>query len=401
MPSYSYRAVHASGRIARGELNAANENELAFSLTQSGLELLDAKEKTNGLLSFSRKIDPRVLSAFCARFHDLLASDIAFPDALRDMQAATDNRVLADALTQISRFISTGKGLAFSFGMFPNLFSPLFIALLDAGEKTGDMARVFSFLRRYTANAAETRERLRKAIRYPLFLFFVAGSAVAFMLSMVVPQIIQFLNGIEGHIPYMTKLLISASDGFRNAALPLAIGTLILVLFLSIGRKYSTSVALFFDKISLRLPFLGNVIEKTEIARFAYSFSLLFQSGYTVASGLREARKTVANAHLSKELEAAEQRVLDGATLSGALSDILPPFATGLLRIGERTGKIGKSLDDIVASYDRETASAIDAFLGALEPGLTLAIGLVLAWTVLAVLGPLYGSLSVLGGQPI
>ncbi|MFA5041261.1 MAG: type II secretion system F family protein [Bdellovibrionales bacterium] len=402
MPAYAYRAVYASGRISCGEMTASNENELGHYLKESGLELIDAREKKENIFrpSFLKKrISPRVLADFCSRLHDLLKAGIAFPDALRDARTFAGPSDLADALVQISQAIANGKGIASSFALYPSLFPPLFTAIIGAGEKSGDMSVTFDYLSRYAKNHADAQERMRRALRYPFFMFLVAGGATAFMMTMVIPQVIQFLNSLGGQLPLATRLLIAASTFFVDyGAIFLAslVGLGLLVVFL---RKTIPSFGIAYDSVRLHLPVIGNIIAKTEIARFTYSFYILFRNGCDMAACFRQAGETLNNLALRAGVEKAEQRVMDGASLSLALQDVFPPFVVEILRTGERSGNLEKSLNDIVIAYDREATNAVNTFIGLLEPCLTLIVGALLAWTVLATLGPLYGSLSVLGGQ--
>ena len=402
MPAYAYRAVHASGRVSRGQMSAANENELAHYLSESGLELIDAREDKGRALGFSfggRTVSPRILAAFCTRMHDLLQSGILFPEALREAVGATENRVMREALGQVLRTVENGGGIAASFELYPRLFPSVFVAIVGAGEKSGDMTAVFDFLARYATEGAATQERLRRALRYPLFLFFVAGSAVAFMMVAVVPQVVLFLQGIDGNLPLATRLLVALSAAFTDYGLWIGGGVCLLAGGVFVARRVSAGFAVRCDAILLRLPFVGKVITKTALARFAHSFSILFRTGCEVPDCLRQAQETVGNLALRAEIVGAAERVQTGASLSRALEGVMPSFAVGLLRTGERSGNLGKSLSDIAAAYDREAQAATDSFIGVLEPMLTLAIGGVLAWTVMAMLGPLYGSLSVLGGR--
>jgi type IV pilus assembly protein PilC len=402
MPSYVYRAIHMSGRISRGQMAASNENELAHYLNESGLELINAREKTTRALHLNfpnRKTPPRVLAAFCTRMHDLLQSGILFPIALHDVAEATENKAMRDGLAQIFRAIANGSGIAASFALYPRLFPPVFIAMIGAGENSGDMSVIFNFLARYTDNNAQTQERLHRALRYPLFLFFVAGGAVAFMMTTVVPQVVLFLNGIQGHLPFTTRLLVALSAAFTDYGLFIAAGIGLCAFSLFTGRMIFPSFAVTLDALMLRLPFIGSVIAKTSLARFAHSFAILFRSGCEVPACLQQAQETVGNHALRANIESAALRVQSGASLSLALEGVMPPFAIGLLRTGERSGNLGKSLGDIAVAYDREAQAATESFIGMLEPFLTLAIGGVLAWTVMAMLGPLYGSLSILGGR--
>ncbi len=208
-----------------------------------------------------------------------------------------------------------------------------------------------------------------------------------------------FLNGLQGTLPFATKVLVSLSTFFTDYALYVFAGLVLSLAAVFLARFIFPAFATTLDAIMLRLPVLGNVIMKTSLARFSHSFAILFRSGCDVTDCLQQATETIGNCALRTELELAAQKVQSGAALSLALEGSLPPFATGLLRIGERSGNLGKSLDDIATAYDREAQAATDAFIGTLEPALTLMIGGLLAWTVAAMLGPLYGSLSVLGGR--
>ncbi|MDD4616896.1 MAG: type II secretion system F family protein [Alphaproteobacteria bacterium] len=403
MPMYAYRAVASSGRIVRGKMQATNENELAYYLTQSDLELIDAREKASGqgpFLAFRRRgISRRTLAAFCSQARDLLQAGIPLPEALRIIRESAVDPVLSNALAHVSRSITDGKGIAESFALFPALFPPVFIAIVGAGEQSGNMATVFGFLSTLTDSDVKTHERLARALRYPVFLFLTAGSAVAFMMAMVMPQIAQFLSGLGGKLPLASRAFIALSGGMSTYG-PALLGLFLLVVIgVFAGRKTFTRVRLLTDGIALSLPVVGNAVSKAEIARFARSFAILFRSGCEPAECLLHAGKVMSNTQLREGVDHARRRLLEGAALSTALGTVFPGFALSMLRMGEQSGDLGKSLDNLASTYDSEASSAIDLFIGTLEPGLTLMIGAVLAWTVFASLAPLYGSLSVLGSR--
>ncbi len=403
MPSYAYRAVdQTSGRVASGRMGAASEPELAHYLSAAGMELIQAREEhplTFGLAKRRRSLPPRLLAAFCSRMHDLLQAGLSFPDSLTSVMEATPSALLRDALRQIGQAIAHGGGISESFALYPRLFPPLVTALLAAGETSGDMESVFGFLARYAGTRAETQEKMRRALRYPIFLVFIAGGASVFMLATVVPQVALFLTSLQGHLPLSTRLLIGLSNLVTQSGLDLFIFLLLLLGGLFIGRWLFPSFARASDAVVLKLPFVGMVITKASLARFAQSFLLLFRSGCAVPDCMDKAAATVTNKALRLGLQHAEERVLSGASLSIALSGVLPPFAMGVLRVGEKSGALDKALADIAQTCEREAQAASDTFIGVLEPALTLAIGGLLAWTVAAMLGPLYGGLAILGGQ--
>lgn len=404
MPAYHYRAVNAKGRIARGQIAAANKSELAQHLGSTGLELIEARAKKetparqSNPIHWPKRVSPRALPVFCAQITDLLKAGVAFVDALRDVTEATEPGPMRDALTDITRAVNHGGRIAEAFARAPRLFSPVFAAILDAGETSGDLPRTFARLTRYTEASAKTREQTRRALRYPLFLLVIAVGTITFMMTMVVPQIIQFLNSIDGELPVTTRMLIATSDfvvaGWWMIALAV-IGALATVTAL---RRSSERAAKFIDGALLHMPLAGAMLRKIALARFVHSFAILYESGIGIVASLRSAKATLGNRVLEAMLDDAEARILSGSSLSSAMEGILPSFSLQIIRIGERSGMLGKSLHDIAETQDREVTALTERLIGSLEPALILFVGGLLAWIVLAVLGPIYGSLGKITG---
>lgn len=400
MPSYGYRAVHGSGRITQGIATAGNENELAQFLKRADLELIEAREKrSQGIrtpwISFTlRAVKPRSLPLFCSQVADLLKAGVPFLDILDDLAAAMPAGALRDAVSDIVRSLSHGSRISDAFARFPSIFPPVFIAILASGEASGDIASAFEQLAAYTESRVRMNERLGRALRYPLFLVVVAFGVISFMMVLVVPQIIAFLNSIDGQLPPATRFLVMVSNFFGEVWWILGLAALLACGLAMVLRRLSSRAAIFLDGSVLRLPAVGAVMEKLMLARFVQSLAILLQSGLTLPEALRGARDTLGNCALEDRLDRARERIVAGTPLSTAMAAFFPPFALRVLRIGEQGGRLPKALRDIAAHYDREAADGAERMIGMLEPGLTLTIGALLAWVVLAVLGPIYGSLS-------
>jgi type IV pilus assembly protein PilC len=408
MPAYNYRAVDFSGRIARGRKAAANEWELAENLHRAGFELIEARAKKEispkaGFprlsLRLPQRLDPELLARFAAQMADLLRAGIPFPEALQDLARAAPSGAQRDALDDIHRAIHHGSTIAEAFVRQPRQFPAVFTAILAAGEKSGDLIATFTHLARYAEARAAAIVQFRRAIRYPLFLLLVTVGVIGFMTTMVIPPIVQFLNSINSQLPLMTRILIGVSDAFARYwwAGGLVLGGLLLALH--VARLYSEDVARATDRLILRLPVLGAVFHKLAIARFAHSFAILYHSNAGIIESLTSAGGTLGNRELTAMIGDARRQIEAGRPLSTALGGFLPSFAAHMIRIGERSGKLGKALDDIAVTCDRDVAEATTRLIGAMEPALTLMIGGVLAWIVLAVLGPIYGNIAKIGSM--
>ncbi|HEU0117896.1 MAG TPA: type II secretion system F family protein [Alphaproteobacteria bacterium] len=397
MPAYKYRAVHASGRVSQGSVAAANEGELMQHLTLAGLELIEARVQKNlPRLRMPQRTSPRRLAVFTSQIYDLLKAGVSFIDALRECTQTMEPGALRDALTDIHRNINHGTRIAVAFGAYPRLFPSVFTSILAAGESSGNLIETFAQLARYAESRAKTSEQLHRALRYPLFLLIVAFSVIGFMMTLVVPKVVSFLNTIDGDLPPSTRILMAVSSVVADGWWWMLIGAAFCIAFIGWLHRSSEHAAMTIDTLLLRIPLFGEVLKKLALARFAHSFAALFQSGVGILSALRSAKGTLGNKALEAAIEDVALQVQAGRALSGAMSGILPSFALRMIRTGEHSGQLSKSLGDIAIAYDREVTDVTERMIGMMEPALTVLIGMLLAWVVLAVLSPIYGSIAKL-----
>jgi type IV pilus assembly protein PilC len=405
MPAYLYRAVHASGIVRQGRLIAANENALASSLQASGLELISARIAKSPLPLFSCK--PTRFSSslphlmvLCRQLADLLQAGVPLLNSLEQVAAAMPSGRLPEILIAMAQDIEHGVGLTPAFAQYPALFDPVFLALLRTGEASGDCAGCFARLAEHLKGRARVAAQLKRALRYPLFLFLVAAGTVSFMMTMVVPQIAEFLRSLNGELPFSTRLLILVSDMFGAGwwLLLITLGGVFAVT--KILRRQSSAFALRFDRGLLRVPLWGEALHQLCVAPFAESFALLLPSGLSVTESLAIAAPSLQNRALIAQAREAKNRVEQGEKLSAVMEGLLSPFALQMLRVGEQSGQLPKALQDIARHYDETIKDTVERLIGALEPALTLLIGGLLAWVVLAVLGPIYGNLGKIGQVP-
>jgi len=405
VPAYRYRAVSASGRIQRGQLAAAHENELGHFLRESGLELIEARAQTPialpGWLRGLRERSPLLQRVnLCSQLEDLLRAGLPFLTALHTVINTVAPGLLRDRLDSIAHAINHGSPIAAAFARHPRLFNPVFLAVLSTGETSGDLAATFAQLAKQLRWQERLQIQLSRTLRYPLFLLCLALGVMTFMMTMVVPQVIAFLNSISGDLPFLTRLLIRVSEGFAAGGWLALVSLVAGILILFTAKRYSPSLALEQDRLLLALPGLGPAIRKIAVARFAQSLALLLQSGVSLPSSLRYATAVLGNRALIEAANFAERQIQAGHTLSSATVDVFPPLVTQMLRVGEQSGQLPKTLDEVTRYYDAEVQSTVERFIGSLEPALTIAVGALLAWVVLAVLGPVYGSLAKVGMMP-
>ena len=269
---------------------------------------------------------------------------------------------------------------------------------MDAGEKSGDLAATFNRLEQHLKWQAAIRRNVTRALRYPLFLLLIACGVTSFMMLLVVPEIISFLTNIGQDLPLSTRFLIGTAETFEKVWWMAPPVLLLLFLGIRIVHRINGEAAIILDSLVLKLPIVGDVIAKLALARLTSSFTILLKSGLSVPQSLHLASSTLGNAAIERQAAFAHQKLMDGLPLSKAAHILFPPMMIQILHIAEKSATLPKALEEIARSCDREAHDSVESFLGLLEPILTILIGGLLAWIVLAVLGPIYGSLSPLAG---
>ncbi len=398
MPSFAYRAAHSSGKIHKGRMEAANENELAFYLRQLDLELIHAESRKSFPSSPvpSARADPRETIVLCLQLEDLLRAGLPFAEALETVRATLPGGNLRAPLMAIAQSLAAGRSAYEAFAAHPRLFDPVFLAILKAGETSGDLAETFARLAAQLRAQDKAKRALRRALRYPMFLLGVVFLTASFMMGFVVPEIVSFLAGLGVELPLFTRLLIGSADLFASLWWTLPLFTIAGGMALYVGRRFSTAVAERTDGWLLKVPGLGPVLRKLALARLTSSFALLLASGLPLPLAFQTASGTLGNRFLTALAKEASARLDTGLSLSQAAASLFPPLSAQMIKVGEKSGAMDAALARIAAQNETEAREAAESFLGALEPGLTLLLGAFFAWIVLAVLGPVYGSLGPL-----
>ncbi len=401
MPLYNYKALNQTGRRVGGQLSAANEGDLYQRLKQINLELLSAAEDKGrrGLALFGRGVKNRELIQMCLHLQQLSAAGVSLMEGLADVRDSTDHRRLRDLMAEVFEDVSSGQSLSEAFARHPRIFGSVFQSLLSAGEESGNLTESFTQLIKHLKWVDEVNAKIKKATRYPIMMLFVMVILFLVMMTVVVPQVVGFLAASGQELPLVTRALIATSDFVRGwwwAMLGIPIGAFFVIKILA---RTSEKVAYQLDFYILRLPVVGELSRKLSLSRFAHFFATMFQSGVPILTCLDTARKVVGNRCLAKSLTTVRAGVEDGNALSVGLRNTgeFPSLVVRLVKIGEESGNLGETLNNVTDFYDRDVNENVDALVGMIEPALTAFSGLMMAWIVIAVIGPIYDSLSKMG----
>jgi type IV pilus assembly protein PilC len=402
MTAYRFRAIDAQGRIVRGETRADTEQELEGRLARAGLELVHAVEPRSYLPAvFQRKrLTPRELINVFLQLESLLRAGVPLLDALGDLRDSAPNHGVRQTAIELIDRISTGSSFSEALEAQSAVFDPLLIGLVRAGEVTGRLPEVLAEIVRSLKWQDEMRAKTRKALRYPTFVAVVILAVVTFLMVYLVPQLSQFLSDMGRALPLQTRMLIALS-GIVVHDWPVLLAVPVLVYTLArLALRRSAALRLWRDDVLLRLPLAGDVIRKVALARFANTFALMFGAGIPVLDALDHCQGSVGNLAIGAGLARVRTLVAQGTPVSEAFAmlAVFPSFVVRMVKVGELTGQLDSSLRNVSYFFTRDVDEQLERLQSLIEPALTLVMGGILGWVMVAVLGPVYDSISKFQG---
>jgi type IV pilus assembly protein PilC len=313
-------------------------------------------------------------------------------DALRDLRDTLDNKRFREILTVMAEDLDSGKTLSQCMAAHPETFDRVFISLIKAGEQTGRLAEVYKSLADSLKWQDELASQTKRLLVYPLMLLVVITLVMVFLLVWLVPQVTALLKTLNLTLPLQTRLLITISDFIRNWWPLLIALPLVGIATFTVALRRSPRMAYLWDYLKLRIPLIGPILQKIILARVATFFALMYESGITVLDALKTSEEIAVNRYIAHGLARAGQQIAAGQTLTEAFRDLgmLPALVIRMLRVGESTGALDTALRNVNYFYTREVRESVDKALKLLGPVITLGLGLVMVFIIMAVVWPLY-----------
>jgi type IV pilus assembly protein PilC len=395
---FRYKAADARGRVLSGEARASSEQELEKRLARVGMELLVAREPRDLLPGIFRRhrLSTRERINLFVQLESLLRAGVPLLDALSDLRDSAPNHATRQMTADLIDGIETGSTLSEVLATLPALADARIVGLVRAGEISGRLPEVLADIIASLHWQDELRAKTTKALRYPLFVAAVICAVIVFLMIYLVPQLSNFLLGMGREMPLQTRALI-ATSGFVVRAWPVLLcAPLLAWAIASIALKHSPAVRLWRDDLLLRIPLLGELLRKVALARFANTFALMFGSGIPVLDGLAHSESATGNLAIGDGIARARTLVAQGSPVSEAFAalQVFPSFVVRMVKVGEMTGRLDESLRNVGKFFSRDVDEQLERLQSLIEPVMTLVMGAILAWVMIAVLGPVYDTIS-------
>ena len=398
---YTYQARTKEGRIESGNVEASSKDAAAALLQKYNIYVTSLKEIKAPFaikIKFLERASKKDLTIFSRQLAVMLDSRVPVIQSLTSLAAQISKEELREEILKISQMVEEGNPLSEAFAAYPDTFSVFYVNLIKSGEASGKISEALYYLSDHLEREADIESQLKSAMIYPIFVICVLLVVLSIVMFGVMPKLIDLLEETTSKPPLFTVIVIGFYKFLRGYGWILLVAFLSLIGFLVYylrtvkGKKH-------FDRISLRIPFLNAILQKTFLIRFSESVSTLVSAGLSINKALHITGETVTNDVYKKIVADIEKNVSEGEKISSVMiryPDHVPLFVVQMIKVGEETGKLDKTLMEIVNFYQKELKRAVDTFTALLEPILIVFLGIVVGLLAVSVLSPLYGALGTI-----
>lgn len=394
LAAFIYVAVDASGKQKKGTIEAANEAAARNSLKSQGL--IPTEVKLPGALdkeisfSFGKKVKSKDLSIFCKQFQSILHAGVTVIQALQMITDQVENKHLKKALDNARILVEKGESLADAMRAQEGIFPDILLNMVEAGEASGSLETSFDRMSTQFEKDTKTQSMIKQAMIYPCVLIVVIIGVVILMLTYVIPQFKETLEGAGTSLPTITVVVMNMS----NALLEwwwLVLGILIALIFTFRTWAKTESGAIVIGRTLLKIPLVGDLIIKSASASLARTLSTLMASGIPMVNAIEIVAKIMSNRIVQRVLKDARDEVERGTPLSQPLSDsgVFPPLLYNMAAIGEETGNMEEMLEHAADFYEEEVEAATQAITTVMEPLIIVIMAGIVAPIMMAIMMPM------------
>jgi type IV pilus assembly protein PilC len=398
VPDYKFRTIDAAGKIRSDTMVASNPMELEKRLSSMGFDLLSYKEQSKITKSsfHSKKISRRELINFTFHIEQLVKSGVPLIDSLKDIRDSIDYSHFTDVLQTIIDDIEGGKTFSLALAEHPAVFDKVYVTLVRVGEETGQLSEVLKDLAETIRWQDELIAQTKKIMIYPAIVTVIVLLVVSFLMIYLMPQLLPFIKNIGSEIPLHTQILIDISNVFVEYWYLVFSLPVILVLGVKFAANKNIKFRFLLDELKLKIWLFGPLLTKVKLARFANYFAMMYSSGITVLDALKISEDMVNNMALEESIKKARNNISDGIIISKSFEavGVFPSMIVRMIKVGEDTGAMDDALLNVSYFYNREVKESIEKIEPTILPVLTVVLGGIMMWIMMAVLGPVYDAVA-------
>jgi type IV pilus assembly protein PilC len=395
---YNYQVRDAQGKVQKGQIEAPSEGAVAHRLREMGLAAVSINEVKKGGLNaeinipgLSNRVGLKDVSILSRQLATMIASGLSLLRALSILSEQTENKTLARTISEVRNDVEGGTSLSMAFSKHTDIFPPLMINMVRAGEVGGFLDTVLESIAVNFEAEVRLRGKVKSAMTYPVVVFVIAIVAVIGMLLFIVPVFVTMFENLGGELPGPTKVLVGLSAFLRVGAIPIFIG---IVVGASLWKKNKNKRG-FREKVEpvyLKVPVFGGLIQKIAVARFTRNLGAMVRSGVPILQSLDIVGEASGNIVIERAAKDVRESVRTGNSLAGplAMHPVFPPMVVQMMAVGEDTGALDQMLDKIADFYDQEVEATTEALTSLIEPLMIAVLGSIIGAMIVALYMPIF-----------
>ena len=401
MPSFVWKGRTRTGALQEGQLLADSRDAAVAVLRRQQIQVLNIREKGREIKLIPRL--PRGISAkrvaiFTRQFSVMLDAGLPLVQCLEILGEQEENQNFQTIIQQVRSDVESGSSLADAMRKHPKAFDNLYVNMVAAGEAGGILDIILQRLSIYIEKAVKLKSQVKSALIYPVAVIIIAALVVFIILWKVIPVFAQLFAGLGSEMPFLTRMVIGASNfiGRFFISMALVIGAAVFM----VNRWHKTHRGgRVIDGLLLKIPVIGMLLRKIAVARFCRTLSTLTASGVPILDGLEITAKTSGNAIIEDAVMAVRKAVEEGKTISEPLREtkVFPPMVVQMINVGEQTGALDQMLSKIADFYEDEVDTAVTGLMKLIEPIMITILGAIIGTIVTAMYLPLYSFLKDIG----
>jgi len=392
-PIFQWQGSNRQGRRLKGEQSGVSASAVKADLRRQGITPIKVKKKPKDLFAARKPpIKPADIAVFSRMIATMMSSGVPLMQSMQIIGEGHENASMQDMILSIKADVESGMSLTDSLAKFPHHFDDLYVSLVNAGEQSGTLESLLHEIATYKEKTEALKAKIRKAMVYPASILVVAFVVTAILMIFVIPQFEALFTGFGADLPALTKFVINVSDVFQEKWW-LIFGVIIAsVIGIKEAKKRSRKVQHFLDRLLLKIPVIGAVIEKGAIARFARTFSTMFKAGVPMVEAMVSVAGATGNIVFSEATLIMKDDVATGTQLNVAMksSELFPNMPVQMVAIGEESGALDTMLSKVADFYEAEVDDAVDNMTALMEPIIMVILGGLIGTLVIAMYLPIF-----------
>ncbi len=393
--TYAYKAVDLAGMPQKGEITGASRQAVTEQLKEQGLVVMDLVEKKTGMkmeLALPKRVKPTELTIMTRQLATMISSGMTLLRAFYVLEEQIENKKLKETVALVREDIEAGISFSEALGRHPKIFSPLYVAMVRAGEAGGVLEESLERISDQLEKDDSLRRQVKSAMAYPTVVFSFALLVLIGMIAFIVPVFVGVFKDFGGELPMITKVTVKMSNVVTHQWYLLIGGTAALVIGFRKWRKSSWGRPQW-DRLRLRIPFkIGDTVQKIALARWSRTFSALYSAGVPIMHAIEVTGQTAGNWVVEEAMGSVIESVKSGGSIAAPLRDvpIFPSMVAQMIAVGEETGNLDTMLSKVADFYEDEVAAAVKALTSILEPIMIIFVGAIVGFIVIAMYMPMF-----------